>query len=159
MSLVVLLLHTFHTFDCLIPHRMNFVPISGAREHSQFSDAVVDDTSVLFTLSEEISHSELISRLEEIAQTWEKLLFLSGGTLNLNKCSWYVLQWEWKNGQPIIRKIKSDDPPVQLSQGGDSTPTVIQRHPPSHSTRMFGVYLNPMGDFTDHLQTLKKKSD
>jgi hypothetical protein len=53
----------------------------------------------------------------------------------------------------------SDDPPVQLSQGGDPTPTVIQRHPPSHSTRMFGVYLNPMGDFTDHLQTLKKKAN
>lgn len=60
LSLVVLLLHTF---DCLIPHRMNFVPISGARERSQSSDAVVDDTSVGFTLSEEISHSELISRL------------------------------------------------------------------------------------------------
>lgn len=53
LSLVVLLLHTF---DRLIPHRMNFVPISAAREHSRSSDAFVDDTSVGFTSHDDTSH-------------------------------------------------------------------------------------------------------
>jgi hypothetical protein len=43
LSLIVLLLHTF---DRIIPHRMNFVPISGARVHTRSSDAFVDDSHV-----------------------------------------------------------------------------------------------------------------
>ena len=157
LSLIVLLLHTF---DRMIPHRMNFVPISGARDHSRSSDAFVDDTSVGFTsTSDDIAYSDLISQLQEAAQTWEKLLSLSGGKLNLTKCSWYVVRWEWKNGRPVIRKIQPDDPTLSLTQGDAPTPVLIKQHPPTHSSRMLGVYLNPMGDFSDHLVVLKKKAD
>jgi hypothetical protein len=156
LTLVVLLLHTF---DRIIPHRMNFVPISGARIHSRSSDAFVDDTSVGFTSRDDTSYSVLISRLQEVAQTWEKLLSLSGGKLNLNKCSWYVLRWEWKNGRPIHRKIQSEDPTVALTQGDDSTPITRRQHTLEQSSRMLGVHLNPLGDFSDHLQILRKKAD
>jgi hypothetical protein len=157
LSLVVLLLHTF---DRLIPHRMNFVPISGARAHSRSSDAFVDDTSVGFTsTNDDTQYSDLILKLQEVAQTWEKLLFLSGGKLNLSKCSWYVLRWEWKNGRPIMRKIQPGDPTVTLTQGATSTPIAIKQSPLDHSSRMLGVYLNPLGDFSDHLLVLKKKAD
>ena len=85
-SLIVLLLHSF---DRLIPQSKDFVPISGARPHSRSSDAFVDDTSVgFFTLiDDDIEYSTLILQLQEAAQTWERLLFLSGGKLNLSKCS------------------------------------------------------------------------
>jgi hypothetical protein len=157
LSLVVLLLHTF---DRLIPHRMNFVPISGAREHSRSSDAFVDDTSVGFTSTlGDTQYSELILQLQEVAQTWERLLFLSGGKLNLSKCSWYVLRWEWKQGRPVIRKIQPDDPTISLTQGDTQTPIKIKQHSVAHSSRMLGVYINPMGDFSDHLIVMKKKAD
>jgi hypothetical protein len=157
LSLIVLLLHTF---DRMIPHRMNFVPISGAREHSRSSDAFVDDTSVGFTSTrDDMEYSDLILQLQAAAQTWEKLLSLSGGQLNLKKCSWYVLRWEWKNGRPLLRKIEKDDPTISLTQGDSSTSVPIKQHSPTHSSRMLGVYLNPMGDFSDHLVVLKKKAD
>ncbi|KAI2491350.1 hypothetical protein MHU86_23204 [Fragilaria crotonensis] len=107
LTLVVLLLHTF---DRLIPHRMNFVPVSGARRHSRSSDAFVDDTSVGFTSSDDTSFTDLIARLEETAQTWEKLLSLSGGKLNLTKCSWYVLRWEWKTDDQSSEKYNKTIP-------------------------------------------------
>jgi hypothetical protein len=117
---------------------MNFVPISGARTHSRSSDAFVDDTSVGFTSSDDdTSYSVLISRLQEVAQTWEKLLSLSGGKLNLTKCSWYILRWEWTNGRPFIQKIHPDDPEIALTQGAKSTPITIKRQTPEHSSRMF----------------------
>ena len=157
LSLVVLLLHSF---DRIIPHRMNFSPISGARDHSRASDAFVDDTSVGFTSAcDDVSYSNLISQLQAVAQTWEKLLSLSGGKLNLSKCSWYVLRWEWQSGRPSLRKILPSDPTLTLTQGTDSTPTTITQHSPEHSSRMLGVYLNPLGDFSDHLLVLKKKAD
>lgn len=156
LTLVVLLLQTF---DRLIPHRMNFAPISGARSHSRSSDAFVDDTSVGFTSSDNTSYSDLISRLEQAAQTWEKLLTLSGGKLNLSKCSWYILRWDWQNGRPIIRKQHQDDRKVVLTSGVTSNKTTIQRQSLESSSRMLGVYLNPMGDFSDHLKMMKKKAD
>ena len=156
LTLVVLLLQTF---DRLIPHRMNFVPISGAREHNRSSDDFVDDTSVGFTSSDNTSYSDLIERIQTVAQTWEKLLSLSGGKLNLNKCSWYVIRWEWEHGRPTIRKIHPNDPCVAQTQGDSQTLITIKRHSVETSTRRLGVYLNPMGDFSEHISNLKKKAD
>ena len=156
LSLVVLLLHTF---DRIVPHRMNFQPISEGRPHSRSSDAFVDDTSVGFTSSDESSYPDLISRLETVAQTWEKLLHLSGGKLNLKKCSFFVLRWEWNLGRPVLRKIIPTDPTIRLTQGSSTDPHEIRRTSLDESTRMLGVLLNPMGDFTDHLKSLKLKAD
>ena len=157
LTLVVLLLHSL---DRLVPHRMNFVPISGARDHSRSSDAFVDDTSMGFTSTDDAtSYPELIARLQSVAQTWEKLLSLSGGKLNLSKCSWFVLRWEWENGRPHLREIRPDDPPLSLTQGDSTTPIPINHLTPEKSSRMLGVYLNPLGDFSDHLIVLKKKAD
>ena len=156
LSLVVLLLHTF---DRIVPHRMNFDPISGGRPHSRSSDAFVDDTSLGFTSTDETSYEDIVTRLQEVAQTWEHLLFLSGGKLNLSKCSWFVLRWEWKSGCPILRKLQQHDPKLSLSQGASSDKQAIKQTELTHSSRMLGVLLNPMGDFSAHIDTLKKKAD
>lgn len=34
-------------------------------------------------------------RLHNIAQEWERLLFSTGGALNLQKSFWFVFSWEW----------------------------------------------------------------
>ena len=156
LSLVVLLLQTL---DRLVPDRINFDPISGARPHARIADAFVDDTNVGFTSSDESTYEDIIARLQHIAQTWEHLLYLSGGKLNLKKCSWYVLRWEWKNGRPVLRQIQPEDPKVVLRQGNSDVSTEIPRVPLDKSSRMLGVMLNPMGDFTDHLKLLKEKAD
>ena len=156
LSLVVILLHTF---DRIVPHRMNFVPIDRGRIHSRSSDAFVDDTSVGFTSSDDSSYDDLISRLEYVAQSWEKLLHLSGGKLNLSKCSYFVLRWEWQSGRPVLRKILPSDRVLSLCQGQSPTRHTIRQTKPDESLRMLGVLLNPQGDFTDHLQSLKLKAD
>ena len=157
LSLVVLLLHTF---DRIVPHRMNFSPIACGRTHARSSDAFVDDTSVGFTsCKDDLSYTDLISRLETVAQTWEKLLHLSGGKLNLKKCSYFVLRWEWQQGRPILRKILPSDPSVSLTQGQSTTRYAIRQTSPNESNRMLGVMLNPLGDFTDHLKMLRDKAD
>ena len=87
------------TMDRLIPDRMNFLPISGALPHARFSDAFVDDTSLGFTpTDDDCTYHELAEKLQNIAHTWEHLLYLSGGKLNLSKCSWFILKWEWEKG-------------------------------------------------------------
>ena len=84
LSLVVVLLNTL---DRLIPERFSFTSPDGNWSNTRLVDAFVDDTSLGFSDSDsDLAH--LISRLQSIAQTWEHLLSLSGGALNLQKCSW-----------------------------------------------------------------------
>ena len=149
------------TLDRLISDRMNFIPIIGDYEHSQLADAFVNDTSMGFTSdSDSATLNDIISRLQTIAQTWEHLLFLSGGKLNLGKCSWYVLRWEWDKGRPVIRPFKPDDPKLRLQQGNDASCTIeIRRTSPTDSGKMLGVLLNPLSDFSAHIALMKKKAD
>ena len=158
LSLVVILLQTL---DRLIPDRVNFTCSSGAVKHKRLADAFVDDTALCFTSSSDAtSYEQLIIKLQHIAQTWEHLLFLSGGKLNLSKCSWYILRWEWERGRPMLRPIRPHDPTIHLHHG-DKTDTVypIKQMKLDESHRMLGVFLNPNGDFGDQLRFLKRKAN
>ena len=90
LSLVVILMNTL---DHLTPERMEFQSPDASIKHSRLIDAFVDDTSLGFTDPGLLSHTEMITRINHIAQTWERLLHFSGGSLNLSKCSWYIMYW------------------------------------------------------------------
>ena len=158
LSLVIILLQTL---DRLIPDRVNFSSLSGDIVHTRLSDAFVDDTSLSFTSSShDTDINELIVRLEKIAQTWEHLLYLSGGKLNLAKCSWFIVRWTWTNGRPVIRPIMEKDRDVRVYHGNNAQDaSKIKRTAPDESTRMLGVLMNPLGDFGSHLKQLKKNAD
>ena len=85
----------------------------------QFSDAFVDDTQNGLNDAHTCnpwSLPKLLSNLAKLAQTWERMLHVSGGALELSnvsltfQCSYYVLYWQWKNGLPVLTP-KSEFPP------------------------------------------------
>ncbi|KAI2511189.1 hypothetical protein MHU86_3154 [Fragilaria crotonensis] len=155
LTLVVILLNTL---DRIIPDRISFRSPDGTLVHNRLVDAFVDDTALGFTDDGSRSIDQLVSSLETIAQTWEKLLHFSGGALNLSKCSWYAMIWDWKNGRPHLRDISSSDPEVHLTQGSSATPVTIKRQDLTQSTRILGVHQNPIGDFHDHVSVLNVNS-
>jgi hypothetical protein len=155
LTLVVILLNTL---DRIIPERTSFISPTGT-SCSRLVDAFVDDTSLGFTSSES-TYEDMIRRLQEISQTWEHLLHLSGGALNLKKCNWYILFWDWHNGRPILREAKPTDPTVTLKQGVDHrTRTTVKRMKLSDAPRILGVHLSPSGDFSKQIQVCKAKAD
>ena len=112
LRLVVILLNTL---ERVIPQRMSFKSPDEKNVHSRLVDAFVDDTALGFTDDGSISLATImVSQLETMAQTLEHLLHLSGGALNLSKCSWFVMYWDWKNGRPVIREQLQTDPLVTL---------------------------------------------
>ncbi len=160
LTIVVTLMNTM---DRLITPRMTFSSPDTTQRHSHLIDAFVDDTSLGFTYSTgSQTLQNLTDSLANIAQTWEKLLSLSGGSLNLKKCSWYALHWTWaKNGRPTLSKIEPHHNDLTLTtQGQDEKPlTTITRCDTDTATRIVGVYLSPDGDFSTQLKILKKKAD
>jgi hypothetical protein len=156
LTLVVLLLNTL---DRIIPERTKFTSPDGSIISSRLVDAFVDDTSLGFT-NIDSTYEEMIHRLQEISQTWEHLLHLSGGSLNLKKCNWYILFWDWKNGRPILRQSQPNDPKITLWQGTNThTITEVKRMELSSAPRILGVHLSPLGDFSHQIQVCKNKAN
>ena len=156
LTLIVTLMNTL---DRLIPERMEFTSPDTSMHHSRLIDAFVDDTSLGFTDAGYLTLETIIAKLNNMAQTWEKLLFYSGGALNLSKCSWYVLFWDWKQGRPQARLILPTDPTLQLTTQGTDNPIPIKRLPLDHASRILGVHLSPDGNFAKQLTVLKEKAD
>ena len=157
LTLVVILMNTL---DRIIPERMNFQSPNSKTRHSQLIDAFVDDTSLGFTDPGIMTLDTMIAKLNKIDQTWEQLLFYSGGALNLKKCTWHVMYWDWKLGRPLLRPENTSDRILTLSTQGDiSSTTPICRLPLTQASRILGVQLSPNGDFSKHLIVLKEKAD
>lgn len=156
LTLVVILMDTL---DRVIPERITFHSPDSEMVHSCLIDAFVDDTSVGFTDPGFLSLKTMVSKLSNIAQTWEKLLFYSGGALNLKKCSWYIMHWDWKKGRPHMQRITEGDPTLSMTTQGENNSQSIKRLELSTASRILGVYLSPNGDFSEQLQVLKSKAD
>ncbi|KAI2499411.1 hypothetical protein MHU86_15056 [Fragilaria crotonensis] len=157
LTLVVVLMNTL---DRMIPERMEFLSPDSQMSHSRLIDAFVDDTSLGFTDPGMISLETMIAKLKHMAQTWENLLFYSGGALNLTKCSWHIMFWDWKKGRPGTRQLHTDDSTLSLTTQGNTTdPTLIRRLPLHQASRLLGVHLTPTGNFSHQLQVLKTKAD
>jgi hypothetical protein len=77
----------------------------------------------------------------ETAQRWERLLYATGGALNLLKCFWYGVQWTFNDsGGPKMLKIHADDPGIELSSGADfHTKHSITRIEPTKGMQTLGV--------------------
>ncbi|KAI2496067.1 hypothetical protein MHU86_18439 [Fragilaria crotonensis] len=158
LTLVVVLLNTL---ERVVPDRICFRSVDGKITHRRLVDAFVDDTAIGITDNGDKTLPELVQALETAAQTWEQLLHFSGGALNLKKCSWYALYWDWRQGRPHIRTISDHDPQINLSQGStDIAHTIeIRRQGITESAGILGVHQSPTGDFSNHLQVMKAKAD
>jgi hypothetical protein len=65
------------------------------------ADSYVDDNLSRCNdahLDEQMCYKELIKYGQEMAQIWEHLLYSSSGALELLKCFWYLMHWQWING-------------------------------------------------------------
>ena len=156
LTLVVIMMNTI---DRVIPERMSFTSPDGSILHKRLAEAFVDDTALGFTDYGKLTYVAMVKRLQEIAQTWERLLFYSGGALNLKKCFWYILYWQWHDGRPECRVTKSDDPPLTLKSGPNPIPQPITCRSTTDANRTLGVFLAPNGNFSKHLHVLKTKAD
>jgi hypothetical protein len=106
----------------------------------------VDDATccTLLGLTEKPTVSQLLKCLEHDAQLWHDLLWVSGGKLNIPKCSFHLILFSFQtDGTPImIRNIK-DDISVRDSAG---KLLKIQYRPPTATHKTLGHFKAPMDD-------------
>jgi hypothetical protein len=118
-------------------------------------DAFVDDAGFCYTVTlPRSADPELVRRLtptaatqlQILAQQWERLLYSTGGALNLTKCFWFLLSLQWKGGKCKLDTIQTIPVEPQLTAGSQvDRPSVIQRIEPTDSYRTLGVHISPSG--------------
>jgi hypothetical protein len=102
LTISIVLLASLHT---LIDRGMLFKTPDGTTTVERYSDAFVDDAQNGLNNAHQATPwtiSDLSRCLAHMSQTWEKLLFSSGGALELSKCFYYIVYWKWVDGLPGI---------------------------------------------------------
>jgi hypothetical protein len=126
------------------------------------ADAYVDDMSggvCDASQREPIPYTELIRNMQWSAQIWERVLYSSGGALELRKCFWYLIHWQWVKGRPQMAPIYSCPGIIALTSGGSFNYTVIKRLETFVAMRTLGVRVAPDGNYRKEAKFLKSKAD
>ena len=129
------------------------------RSSSRTGEAFVDDTS-LWLLRLGMILTMAITVMQTSAQRWERLLYATGGALNLAKCFWYGIEWTFTPaGEPKMVKT-TDGPQITLTSGNDTdNPKIIQRISTTKGQRTLGVRLAPDGnDFDEYTYRLEQST-
>jgi hypothetical protein len=104
---------------------------------------------------------DLLQAAEESAQSWERLLFASGGALELTKCFAYIIYWELYPSElpqmlephEIPNCTPEDDHfrrPITLQYGNNSIdPHRLVTESPHRGRRALGARIAPGGNWDD----------
>ena len=115
-----------------------------------------------------IALEELLSEGQQVAQSWERLLFASGGALELSKCFVYLMYWDLSNGyhrliepNEIAGCCSSGDKfigPVALTYGDNKIPNIIETESPKTGRRTLGVRIAPAGNWEDEFKFRRQQA-
>ena len=127
-------------------------------------DGFVDDTS-LFTNLPFNQHSleTAVNNVQSTTQLWAQLLEASGGKLELQKCFYYVLKWNFtSDGEPIPMSIAeqaaANITPITIKDSFQNKNIPIQQKECNSHHKTLGVYKNMLGDETYQCEILAQKS-
>jgi hypothetical protein len=99
----------------------------------------------------------VLDKVRQDEQLWNDLLFITGGQLELSKCSYHLLSFNFKpDGTPVIRNDKVNPIPIVDSITGMS---VQMKHLSSHKPhKTLGHWMAPAGTSRTQLTAITSKS-
>ncbi len=102
--------------------------------------------------------SQVVEHLGSLAQHWERLLFSTGGAINMQKSHWYLLSWIWRSGKSTLCTIANTPAELKLTTGYSASPVAVPRIDPHTAYRTLGVYISPSGLQAQQLKHLREHS-
>ena len=134
----------------------------------QATDAFIDDANNYNNDDEQHSMSpslrldaphRLLQWLKTDLTHWDRLLWATGGELELPKCAFYVTVWHF-NDDGTARPYTPQELDIQLHiQRPDGTSFYIQQLDSNTASKLLGIMRSPTGNQQPELQALQKKSN
>ena len=86
-------------------------------------------TSLTSSTDDTITPEDISAGMQFEAQTWERLLWATGGALELSKCFYYILFYDFKkNGTPfLLAPHQMPGTSIHITSGDDPTPRLIDQ--------------------------------
>ena len=112
-------------------------PITG-RKISFVGYAFVDDTDLGVTDNSiwyDESKTNIFDAIQESVRLWEGFIRVSGGAIRPDKSHWYLIDFEWENGNWFYKKPKPEDPKLMVRNSVGEY-EVIEQVDPSEGRRM-----------------------
>lgn len=135
---------------------------------SILSESFVDDTNLGATATQsdwDLTQQTTLDReasvihfLQELAKEWERILYSAGGVFNLQKCSWFLISWVWKNVRAKLTNEKESPDNLSLLGNNLQNPVSIRRLDPHDSFRTLGVHILPSRSNSGALTVLQQIS-
>ena len=107
-------------------------------------------------------------RLTSAAQQHQRTLYATGGKLALNKCTWVLVNWIWKDGKATMAKYEksengtcTDNSPEKLiiDQSETGKYVIIPHLNPTHGYRTLGIWIAANGNQHKQLAKLQTGVD
>ena len=119
----------------------------------------VDDVTHWCSSSNAQSEENAIDELQKTAQWWEQLLHATGGKLELSKCFFYILQWDFDvEGVASLRPKSQFKNIVILNNSETELAVTIPQKDANEAHKTLGVMERPDGENKEEFDRLSKKS-
>jgi hypothetical protein len=94
--------------------------------------------------------------LKHDSQIWERLLWTSGGLLELKKCRFYIMSWKFQaNGQgSLLTKAELNNPPLALTAGDTDTVQEVQQLDLNDSFKTLSIHKTVSGNQQKQIEVL-----
>jgi hypothetical protein len=127
---------------------------------SMFIDDASNATnSFLKWLHEPPDDSLVVTMLQHDAQRWERLLWSTGGLLNLLKCLFYIMSWEFDaEGHASLKKQSTPPHPLQPTCGTAPDLHSVKQYDSSEARRYLGDWISCSLQMTTALSVLQENA-
>ncbi len=130
-------------------------PITAEMIHSMGA-LFINDTD-LYTWKENLlDPGELWCQAQLELEQWSCLLNATGGALKLEKCFWYLIDYECKYGEWSYAEIA---PQEMFVTNPDGTKSPIKQEKVTDSKKTLGIHDSPAGGNMAHLSYIKDKAN
>ena len=115
--------------------------------------AFVDDTRKFNNIN--LKHPNAHINILDDLQTWQQISNIIAGKLNIEKCGYYILSWDYNN-QGYMKMVNSKNADLAINILDTNKTQHIKRYVINDAHKYIGITTAPNGNKTDTLNALKK---
>ena len=120
-------------------------------------DAFIDDSYQILVAPNHTDEHTINKQMQDNAQLWERLLYATGGKLNLSKCSFHRIQWSFQpDGTPILDDLNPNES-ISITESDSDNPIQVTQLRTSKAYKSLGVKIAPDGNSNEAIQQMKTK--
>ena len=135
--------HLTIMFTALAVSCQGFIAKCTKRSHeiTTIGTGYVDDVTLITTLTptEPQTETKVRNKLRGMAKTWEQLLFITGGKLELSKCFWIPITWRWRKGEPVMNPHTQSGIELKITESESGNKITIPKLLPSKAEKRLGI--------------------